>query len=821
MKTRFLIAKLISLVVLLFVAIATIPMPTFAAPSLQEEGSPLADQTWVRLGGPLGGIGYDIKMNPINPDIMYATDAFSGIHKSMDGGKTWFPINNGIDIRAGESRDSIPVFCVTIDPNNSDIIWIGLQNTGAIYKSTDAGNTWVKKISGIVESNGFTVRGISVEPGNSDIVYVAGELSSTLWSGQYKSFQGFDFVKGVVYKSINGGESWTPIWRGDNLARYILINPDNPNILYISTGIFDRYAANSDPANGVAGGTGIFKSVDGGGTWNPINNGLKNLYVGSLYISPVDSNTLLAGTGYAMSEDEGGGIYRSTDGGLTWQYVGGSPRVISVEISTSNPQIAYAADVAHSNFFRSDDGGATWIDLSGNGEEGWGPKDIFAGWPIDLQVDPRDPMRVFVNNYGGGNFLSEDGGGSWSVSSTGYTGARVYDLAISLDNPATVYATGSSGTFRSENGGIIWESLGEHFAGGQLIVSDPENSDVLFISRDSLMLFQKSIDRGKNWELVMDYEAQLLALQNLGTSTDQQGLAVLSYAPSNLNILYAGVIQSHCFKFGDNCGDVQTIFSVAKSTDRGSSWQPIYDAPFNGTSVTDIVVHPEQPEVVWVATVGMGVFKTSDGGLTWEKITPAGGMDIARSLQSNPAFPDHFLLGTDKGMYVSQDAGLSWKKSSSGMDPNERIWDIVFDPTRRNIVYAGSLASGIYLSEDFGQTWKQINTGLTNRNIYTLSISSDGKTLYAGTGGEGVFRLSTHDQAYFDSLAPTPTAIPPTITPTSPALETPVFTPTLVLSTTPSTAPISSTIPIYISAAIVLLIGSIAFALWRRKSRGG
>lgn len=820
MKIYFPISKLLGLLVVFLFIMLTIMPAQMSAMALQEKGSPLANQIWVRLGGPLGGIGYDIKMDPKNPDIMYATDAFSGIHKSMDGGKTWFPINNGIDIRAGESRDSIPVFCVTIDPNNSDVIWIGLQNTGAIYKSTDAGITWLKKISGVVESNGFTVRGISVEPGNSDIVYAAGEINSTLWLGHYKSFQGFDFVKGIVYKSNDGGGSWKPIWRGDNLARYILINPDDPNILYISTGIFDRFAANSDPENEVAGGTGIFKSVDGGATWNPINEGLKNLYVGSLYISPVDSNTLLAGTGYAMSGNEGGGIYRSTDGGLNWQYVGGSPRVVSVEISTANPQIAYAADVAHSNFFRSDDAGVTWIDLSGNGEEGWGPEDIFAGWPIDLQVDPRDPMRIFVNNYGGGNFLSEDGGSSWSVSSTGYTGARVYDLAISMDNPAIVYATGASGTFRSEDGGITWESMGEQFAGGQLIVVDPEYSSTMFLSRDSLMLFQRSTNSGKDWKLVMNYEAQLLALQNLGVSADQQGVSVVAYAPSNPNTLYAGVIQSGCFKFGDNCNDVPTIFSVAKSTDRGDTWQPIYDAPFHETSVTDIIVHPEQSEIAWVATVGMGVFKTSDGGLTWDKTTPAGGMDTARSLQSNPASPDHFLLGTDKGVYVSHDAGLSWQKSSSGMDPNERIWDIVFDPIRGNIVYAGSLASGVYLSEDFGLTWRQINTGLTNRNIYTLSISSDGETLYAGTGGEGVFRLSTHDQTYFNSLVPTPTTIPPASIPISVATKIPVETSTSVVPTATSTSTESSFTPIYIGVAIVLLIALIVYSQWRRKSKG-
>lgn len=276
MKAYFPTSKIVDLVIIfLFISLVVVPAKTYAAPSIQEEGSPLANQTWVRLGGPLGGIGYDIKMDPTNPDVMYVTDAFSGIHKSIDGGKSWFPINNGIETKAGESGDSTPVFCVTIDPNDSNIIWVGLQNRGALYQSINGGETWVEKVNGIIEKNGFTVRGISVEPGNSNIVYAAGEISSWYWAGKDINFQGFDMTKGVVYKSTDGGENWITIWRGDNLARYIIIDPNDPNILYISTGIFDRIAVNSDPQNNVPGGTGIFKSIDGGVTWNSINNGLK------------------------------------------------------------------------------------------------------------------------------------------------------------------------------------------------------------------------------------------------------------------------------------------------------------------------------------------------------------------------------------------------------------------------------------------------------------------------------------------------------------------------------------------------------------------
>ena len=90
------------------------------------------------------------------------------------------------------------------------------------------------------------------------------------------------------------------------------------------------------------------------------------------------------------------------------------------------------------------------------------------------------------------------------------------------------------------------------------------------------------------------------------------------------------------------------------------------------------------------------------------------------------------------------------------MDPNESVGALVVDPLRPNVVYAGSWRSGVYLSEDAGQSWRLLSEGLRTRSVRALAISADGETLYAATRGEGVFRLSTHDQAYFDALAPAP-----------------------------------------------------------------
>ena len=134
--------------------------------------------TWVRCGGPLGGMGYDIRMQTNDPDTMLVTDANSGAFRSTDGGVTWQPSNSGITDRGGPSGDAIPVFCVTIDPHDDDIVWAGTQVQKGIYRSADGGLSWTELDNGVVESEGITFRGFTVDPRSSDIVYAAAELAS-------------------------------------------------------------------------------------------------------------------------------------------------------------------------------------------------------------------------------------------------------------------------------------------------------------------------------------------------------------------------------------------------------------------------------------------------------------------------------------------------------------------------------------------------------------------------------------------------------------------------------------------------------------------
>jgi photosystem II stability/assembly factor-like uncharacterized protein len=687
--------------------------------------------TWIRTGGPLGGLGYDVRMHPENPDIMFVTDAFAGVFKSTDGGQTWFPSNNGITARSGTSFDAIPIFCLTIDPVHPDTIWVGTQNIRGIYKSQDGGESWEEKTKGIIENQGITFRGISIDPRNSDILYVAGEISSWAWGNSEQMGREFDKTKGVVYKSTNGGDSWDAIWRGDNLARYIWIDPRDSNVLYVSTGIFDREAANSDAATNTPGGVGILKSTDGGESWSPINNGLTNLYVGTLFMHPENPDILLAGSGN-NAYLEGGGVFLSTDGGTNWQKVL-QDGVQAVEFSVSNPQIAYAGNPGF--IYRSEDGGRTWRQTREEEDLGWGAPGVEAGFPIDFQVDPRDPNRIFANNYGGGNFKSEDGGFTWVDASHGYTGAQVRAIASVPGEPARVFVAARSGIFGTHDGGDDWTGLNLSQAAGlewNAVAVDPSKPmHVLAANNWSGVIFE-SQDGGQSWSWT-DIPKGVM-----------QGWRTIAFAPSDAQIVYTG---SGAFGSAGTFNPELPASGIYRSQDGGSHWLSANDMLTREAQITSLAVHPLNALVVFATSPVAGIFKTTDGGTSWIRLNglPPGIKPI--SVAIHPQQPDTVVVGMEfGGLYRSEDGGATWVKIAAGLPPESLVTSVLFNPYNSGQAFFADAFSGVYSSLDGGESWTVINQGLRTRAVNALALSSDGNHLYAATEGEGVYRLDLNGE---------------------------------------------------------------------------
>ncbi|MEW6718267.1 MAG: hypothetical protein AB1345_12315 [Chloroflexota bacterium] len=715
----------------------------------------IAALTWVRTGGPLGGLGYDIRMMPGNPDTMLVSDAWAGVFVSTDGGANWLPSNTGITVRAGGTGDAIPIFCLTIDPTHPNIAWVGTQNTRGIFKSTDGGMTWTRKDRGIKEGDGITFRGFAVDPTNSNVVYAAAELSSWVWNnGQIRAGREFEMVGGVVYKTTDGGENWAEVWRGDNLARYIWIDPRNTDVLYLSTGIFDREAANSDPQTGRPGGEGVLKSTDGGVTWTHVNNGLNNLYVGSLFMHPTNPDILLAGTGNNQYFDHAG-VYLSEDGGATWKQVLRDDIIESVEFASSNPSIAYAGSAVA--IYRSEDGGHTWRRVSGGGVDGWGAPGVRAGFPIDFQVDPRDPDRIFANEYGGGNFLSEDGGRTWADASRGYTGAQVRGIAVDPTEPGWVIAAARSGIFISYDGGANWDGQANPpFVSMEwnAVVIDPEDPQHILASTNWGNNLVSSRNDSLDWKGVLDFSEE-----------SGIGWGAIAFAPSNSNIVYAG--STGYFSAG-SFDTSQPARGIYVSHDGGENWMAANNALTQDASVYWLAVDPQNPQVVYAATSNHGLLKTTNGGQDWQTIQ--GGLPRigATTVAISPVDTSVILAGFERqALYRSVDGGQTWEPSARGMNPEAQITSIIFDPTSLGeVIYAADLFSGVYRSSDGGQTWSAVNNGLLMRSVKALAISSDGLHLYAATEGGGVYRLDLNNEAPVPAPQPTLTSVPATPIPT-------------------------------------------------------
>ena len=730
-----------------------------------EELAPQLDVSqleWIRLGGPPGGTGYDIRYKFDDPNTWYVTDANSGVHISYDNGLTWVESNQGLEGQSGLTNDAVGIFCLTVDPHDPNIIWIGTINKGHIYRSTDGGKTWEARENGIeIEYDGLTFRGFTVDPRSSDIVYAMGETIDESLGGPRPWMGG---IGGVVYKTTDAGENWVKIWDGgmpSSLARYLWIDPRDPDTLYVSTGIFDRSAVGQGQSpDDPMGGLGILKSTDGGQTWRVLNeeNGLNHLYVGSLYMHPDDPNVLLAAVGHqggpeavpywenfsASGKPHPMGVYRTEDGGETWTQTLITPELeefSSVELCPSDPNIGYAG--SRFSMYRTTDAGKTW-ELTARP---WSPPGILAGYPIDMQCDPRDEDRVFVNNYGGGNYLSEDGGKTWTTASVGYTGAQVFDIDIAAGYPSRVYIMTFSGLWRTDDAGQTWigiRNAPDGYDAFRFIAADPQNSDHVFSGQYGFLESDTAGNSYKvNWDISEIYDDEITFESTNG------GIPTFVYAPSDASRIYVGFSHELCaLNHEPGCMSEYRYkgpgFMVSK--DGGASWEIAVDGGLEGRDVRDVAVDPENPDVVYVTT-DIGIYKSTNAGASWQELSFPSQSVSAYAISIDPRAPSHLLVGIDRdSLYRSENGGDTWQNSGAGMEPNGSVSSIVFDPVNDGIIYASDILSGVYRSEDTGKTWTKINVGLQSRAISELAISSNGNHVYAGSHEDGMYRLDLNGQ---------------------------------------------------------------------------
>ncbi|MBU2553589.1 MAG: hypothetical protein KKF98_03955, partial [Bacteroidetes bacterium] len=600
-------------------------------------------------------------------------------------------------------------------------------------------------------------RSFSIDPYNANVVYCGGNYSP----------DPIDYlrVRGFILKTEDGGEHWREILDTGNLVRWIRIDPSNTQIIYASTGLFDRLEYERQ---------GILKSTDGGQTWKNINNGILNYAaVSGLVMHPENPNILYACTGkwspfFDYAEDQHGAVYKTTDGGDNWVKVyegveGEGNTFTTLNINPANPEIVYAT---RDQFFaKSTDGGKTWTETRN------GPPNENAGGTIDIEIHHENPETIYIDAYAGGVFKSEDGGETWRDASKGYSGAIVYDIALlNVNNPSYVITATHNGIYKSNDGGTTWEAYGGAGSTPGYLAVNPINSNEIMLGDRGDWAIRKSVDCGKTWYDVLG-PFQLITRR----LEDERMCNKIVYAPTNPNVVYAGFsIGGHEIELVQKKGP-----GVYKSINGGESWVSQNNGLENSyQNVMTLAVHPFNENIVYIGTLEDGVFKTTDGGENW--VLKSNGLTATevRALAIDPQNPEIIYAGGGEGVgiFKSTNGGELWEEINHGVNvvcpsyllpigrvklgvsfetpkqffPNSytnsvpwtKITSIIIDPSNTNTIYASDLGTGVYSSTDGGRLWIPLNNGLAKRPISRLAISSDGKLLYAATSGAGVYRLT-------------------------------------------------------------------------------
>ncbi len=638
---------------------------------------------WVQTGARnINGRIRSLAVHPTNGAIIYAGAAEGGVWRSTDAGLSWYPLM--------QYEDSVAVGALAIDPTNPTIIyagtgeptwWPGYEGVG-VLKSTDGGATWSATGS---MNNGHIAR-LVIDPTNTNIIYCAGFG---------------DGAGGGLYKSINGGTTWTLVHPGD--VTDIVLNPSSPGVLY--------EGRRSDAGGGV-----VYKSTNGGATWTQLAGGLPAAIPNRVMLSLCAASPA---TVYAKVDET---IYKSTDGGATWTNLGNHGGGTYgywcnyVAVDPTNANIVYAAGTS---LEKSTDGGATWSWSYGSGDA---EKTGLHADQHALVFDPTNHLRLYAANDGG-VYHSTDGAATWKKVSNGLLVTQFYDVGLSprvwtthgggVQDQGTNVTTGGltwnkvygadggylvfhaadpykvigewqgNHVIRSLDGGESWSPATTGLTGTGpwvgAIAADEKNPDTVFTGRQAVF-------RSTNWALTWVQSSPAVG----------GDVSAIAIAPSDSLIVYAGTSSGKVWKSIDGGATV-------------AGWSEITHAPLPNRYVTDIAVDWTNPAVAVVTYSGFDsstpatpghAFRTANGGATWTDIS--GPAALATSLPDMPVnavaldavSANTIYVGTDLGMFISTAGGGTWMVFEAGF-PHVAVTDLALDKNH-GMLFAATHGRGMW-----------------------------------------------------------------------------------------------------------------------------
>jgi photosystem II stability/assembly factor-like uncharacterized protein len=612
----------------------------------------------------------------------------------------------------------------------------------------------------------------------------------------------FGAVAGGVWKTTDGGNTWDPLFEKQSVSSIgsIAVAPSDSNVIYVGTG-------EACIRGNISFGDGVYKSTDAGKTWT--NVGLKDTrHIGSVIVHPNDPDTAyVAALGHAYGANAERGIFRTRDGGKTWEkvlYLDDRTGGADIVFDPANPRILFAAmwegyrtpwllnsGGAKDGLYRSADGGTTWKRIEGNGL----PEGPLGKIGVAVSGGDSNVVYALIEAKKGGLYRSDDGGEHWSLINDDHRfRQRAWYFTHVWADPksaSTVYVA-NTGLYRSIDGGKTFERLPAPHGDHHGLWIDPQNPLRMINGNDGGATI--TVDGGKNWTTQgnqptaqfyhvaadNDFPYRLYGAQQdnstvgIQTSSDHGAIergdwdavgggesGYIAVDPRDSNIVYAGAYFGIITRFDRRTGQAQNIQQWPDDADGHNAAEQKYR--FTWTS--PILFSPHDPNVLYQSA--QVLFRSTDGGQSWSIISPdltrndkskqqdSGGpitkdqasvefYDVIFSVAESPKQAGVLWAGTDDGLIqLTRDGGKSWNNVTPKEMPEWALVSLIeASPFDAGTAYAAVDAHKldnfhpyIFKTTDFGKTWTKLVTGLPD-NSYVHAVREDPKRkglLYAGT----------------------------------------------------------------------------------------
>jgi photosystem II stability/assembly factor-like uncharacterized protein len=698
---------------------------------------------WRSVGPDRGGRSIAISGVKGQPKVGYFGATGGGLWKTTDGGDHWAPITDG-------QLKSSSVGAVAVSESDPNVLFIGMgescirgniQPGDGVYKSSDAGKTWTH----VGFENSDAISRIRIHPTNPNIVFVAD-------FGKY----GADSDERGIFKSTDGGKTWRKVLYKNAATGGIDISIDktNPNVMYAA--LWEAYRKEWGMSSG-GPGSALYKSIDGGETWTDISHakGLPEGIDGKIgvAVSAADPNRV-----FALVENENGGLFRSEDAGATWSLVNNERRFrqrafyyTHVFADPKNKDLVYIGNVGT---FRSLDGGKTFAQgqfAGGDSHDLWIDPDNTdhvlhasdGGGAVTYNAS-ADARTWSSREYPTGQF--------YHVVAT----PRLpYDVCGSQQDASEVCVPSAAPAFGRGGGGGRGGAPATYSPGGSedgYIAPDPRDPDVFYSGTNANgggFLTKLNRRTGEVRE-VSPYPRMFSGEESAVIKERWQWTYPIVFSPVDKKSLYAG--SQHLWKTtngGDSWERISPDLTRHDPKTMGPSGGPI-TRDMNGPEVYAVLfaIAPSKrtTSVIWTGSDDGIVSVTKDGGKSWSNVTPKDMPDFGRvSIIDAGAFDSatayvavkRFLL-EDKAPYIyrTHDMGKTWTKIVTGIRGDDFVHAVREDPTRKGLLYAAA-QHGAYVSYDDGDHWESLSLNLPDIPLWDLivtdhdlAVSSHGRGFY-------------------------------------------------------------------------------------------